>query len=149
VNALRRLAHRIGLAIGFAGFVGLVVWDIVRVWTSPVRFTATWNLGTGVGLTLGLISAAFWLSAVNRSADDDDAHYRLLLPWWVWVTLLAWIVALVTANATTKTDPTPPPATSAYIIGALCYNVTAFATAGILACIALLRRRQARQPTPQ
>jgi hypothetical protein len=134
---LGRVARRVRLSVAVVGFAGFTAWDLQRVWTSPVRVSATWVTGTVIGLTLGITSAACWLRAIYRRPASTRT------PWWQWATILAWVVALVTAHA--SRGHVQPAVTSAYIIGALWYDISAFAGCSALLAIVLTSRRQQRR----
>jgi hypothetical protein len=136
VTSLRQVGRRARGVVGIFVFAGIVLSDLVRVLTSPILGSVTWIVGTMIGLTLGVASAACWIRAGYRPSTTTR------MPWWAWVTILAWVVALVTAHA--EHDHVPPATTSGYIVGALWYGITGFAGTAILLVIAFTSRRQGR-----
>jgi hypothetical protein len=91
-------------------------------------------MGTAVGLALGAASVTGWLRAVYRAPSGTR------MPWWMWLTVPAWFVVLVTAHA--PRAQAEPAVTNAYIVGALWYDITAFGGSAAVLVIAFTFRRQ-------
>ena len=150
VNPLRRATRwlnnrfpRTSTAIGSVAFAGFVLWDIVRVWDSPIRGSMAWAEGTLVGLTFGVTAAVGWFVTVWRPDSPQD------FVWWQWASCGLLFLALVTTHEKGRPQPS---VTNGYVVGALWYEIAAFlGTAVTLATITgrqLLRRRRIHRYHP-
>jgi hypothetical protein len=114
----------------------VIVWWIVAaallVWRSPLRPSTTWDAATATAVTLGIAATVGWLWHVRRPGFRQRRFQA-----WQWISALALPAAILT---------TPPfsiythPATTAYDVGALWYQITAFA--GIVIVYTDMLRRE-------
>jgi hypothetical protein len=150
VNPLRRATRwlinrfpRTFMAIGSVGFAGFVLWDIFRVWDSPIRGSTAWAEGTLVGLTFGVTAAVGWFVAVGRPDPCQD------FVWWQWASGGLLVFAVVTTHEHGSLQPS---VTNGYIVGALWYEIAALlgaaVTLGTVIGRQMVRRRRIHRYRP-
>lgn len=135
--SFQRHFPRMYLAVGVSAFAAFMLWDTFRVWHSPIRGTAAFNMGTLVGLGLGLVSDVGWVVTLYRNRSNGR------FAWWQWVTAVLWMIAIIMAHP--KSPGGVATVTTAYTVGALWYEIAAFIGTAVSLATILTRRATVRR----